>query len=226
MARGIYPVVAVVDASGARILGDDDVAPRVQAMLAGRLTHPDGPRRRRDRGRCPHERAVLRLARADHARQGGLRAQGHRPRAQRDRHAVRRRHRLRRREPVPRPAQDQRALRPHRLRRRRQVQRVREPAGRRRAPRRHARVLLRPDRRHRAQPGQRVRADPRDDLHRDEQALRGRDRRRRGRCRARGRPALPADVRRVRRRRARLRRDGRPRRTRCRRRWRPAGTRA
>jgi proteasome beta subunit len=44
MSRGIYPVVAVVDAGGARILGDDDVAPRVQAMLAGRLTHPDGPR--------------------------------------------------------------------------------------------------------------------------------------------------------------------------------------
>ena len=43
MARGIYPVVAVVDARGARILGDDDVAPRVQAMLAGRLNHPDGP---------------------------------------------------------------------------------------------------------------------------------------------------------------------------------------
>lgn len=44
MSRGIYPVVAVVDAGGARILGDDDVAPRVQSMLAGRLTHPDGPR--------------------------------------------------------------------------------------------------------------------------------------------------------------------------------------
>jgi proteasome beta subunit len=43
MARGIFPVVAVVDPGGARILGDDDVAPRVQAMLAGRLTHPDGP---------------------------------------------------------------------------------------------------------------------------------------------------------------------------------------
>lgn len=43
MARGIYPVVAVVDPRGARILGDEDVAPRVQDMLAGRLTHPDGP---------------------------------------------------------------------------------------------------------------------------------------------------------------------------------------
>jgi proteasome beta subunit len=41
--RGIYPVVGVVDASGARILGDVEVAPRVSAMLAARQTHPDGP---------------------------------------------------------------------------------------------------------------------------------------------------------------------------------------
>jgi proteasome beta subunit len=43
MARGIFPVVAVVDAGGARILGDADVAPRVETMLAGRAVHPDGP---------------------------------------------------------------------------------------------------------------------------------------------------------------------------------------
>ncbi len=43
MARGIYPVIGVVDAAGARILGDDDVAPRVQAMLDARMSRPDGP---------------------------------------------------------------------------------------------------------------------------------------------------------------------------------------
>ena len=43
VARGIFPVVAVVDASGARLLGDDAVAPVVEAMLAARSTRPDGP---------------------------------------------------------------------------------------------------------------------------------------------------------------------------------------
>lgn len=43
MTRGIYPVVAVVDSTGARILGDDVVAPAVQQMMAGRAIHPDGP---------------------------------------------------------------------------------------------------------------------------------------------------------------------------------------
>ncbi len=43
MARGIFPVVAVVDAQGARVLRDDEVAPRVAAMLTGRSLHPDGP---------------------------------------------------------------------------------------------------------------------------------------------------------------------------------------
>ena len=43
VSRGIFPVVAVVDAAGARILGDDAVAPVVQQMLAGRSVHPDGP---------------------------------------------------------------------------------------------------------------------------------------------------------------------------------------
>ena len=44
MNRGIYPVVAVVDADGARILDEQDVGTRVQAMMAGRAVHPDGPR--------------------------------------------------------------------------------------------------------------------------------------------------------------------------------------
>ena len=43
MARGIYPVVAVVDRSGARILADADVQPRVRAMVDARMTRPDGP---------------------------------------------------------------------------------------------------------------------------------------------------------------------------------------
>ena len=42
MARGIYPVVAIVDASGVRILSDDEVAPVVRAMLEARATRPDG----------------------------------------------------------------------------------------------------------------------------------------------------------------------------------------
>ena len=44
------------------------------------------------------------------------------------------------------------------------LQRVREPAHRRRPARRHARLLLRPARRHRPRAGQRLRADPRHDL--------------------------------------------------------------
>ena len=43
MNRGIFPVVAVVDREGARVLDDADVGARVQAMMAGRATHPDGP---------------------------------------------------------------------------------------------------------------------------------------------------------------------------------------
>ena len=116
---------------------------------------------------------------------------------------------VRRREPLARPAQDQRDLRPDRVRRGRQVQRVREPADRRRPARRPARLLLRPPRRHRPRPGQRLRPDARHDLHRVEQALRGRDRRRRGRRDRRRRPDLPAHLRRLGRRRARVRRDGR-----------------
>ena len=49
--------------------------------------------------------------------------------------------------------------------------------------RRPARLLLRPPRRHRPRARQRLRADARHDLHPGVQALRGRDRRRRGRRR-------------------------------------------
>lgn len=43
MARGIYPVVATVDASGVRMLDEEVLAPVVRAMVADRLERPDGP---------------------------------------------------------------------------------------------------------------------------------------------------------------------------------------
>ena len=91
---------------------------------------------------------------------------------------------VRRREPVARAAQGQRDLRPDRVRRGRQVQRVREPA---RWPASGYADLRGYSydraRRHRPRPGQRLRPDPRHDLHHRAEALRGRDRRRRGRRR-------------------------------------------
>ena len=57
-----------------------------------------------------------------------------------------------------------RDLRPDRVRRGRSLQRVREPAHRRRPPRRHARLRLRPPRRHRPRAGQRLRPDARQHL--------------------------------------------------------------
>ena len=93
------------------------------------------------------------------------------------------------------------------------LQRVREPPHRRRPAGRHARLRLRPSRRHRARAGQRLRPDPRHDLLlRRREALRGRAVRRRDRRRGRRRPDLPAHLRRPGRRRARLRGDGRRRR--------------
>lgn len=50
MTRGIYPVIAVVDADGARVLTDDEVAPLVRAMLEARSVHPDGPPAATDAG--------------------------------------------------------------------------------------------------------------------------------------------------------------------------------
>lgn len=42
-ARGIYPVIARVTREGVTMLGDDEVGPRVQRMLALRHENPDGP---------------------------------------------------------------------------------------------------------------------------------------------------------------------------------------
>lgn len=42
MARGIYPVVATVDAAGVHVLTDDEVAPRVRVMMDARMLRPDG----------------------------------------------------------------------------------------------------------------------------------------------------------------------------------------
>jgi len=41
--RRIFPVVAVVDADGVRILGDDEIGGVVQQVVDARLTSPDGP---------------------------------------------------------------------------------------------------------------------------------------------------------------------------------------
>lgn len=43
LARGIYPVVAVVDGQGYRRLGDDEVGAVVTALVADRTGRPDGP---------------------------------------------------------------------------------------------------------------------------------------------------------------------------------------
>jgi hypothetical protein len=43
MARGIYPVVAVVGAQGVRLLSDDDTSTYVRTMVDARMTRPDGP---------------------------------------------------------------------------------------------------------------------------------------------------------------------------------------
>ena len=111
--------------------------------------------------------------------------------------------------PLAGAAQGQRDLRPDRVRGGRSLQRVREPPDRGRTARRHARLRLRPARRHRSRARQRLRPDPRHDLlHGWREALRGRDLRRRGGRRARGRPAVPAHLRRPGRRRARICRDG------------------
>ncbi len=42
LARGIYPVVAVVDADGSRILGDSEVGPVVEGIVADRRTRQAG----------------------------------------------------------------------------------------------------------------------------------------------------------------------------------------
>ncbi len=42
VARGIYPVVASVGAGGVHLLADEELAPRVRAMLAARSASPEG----------------------------------------------------------------------------------------------------------------------------------------------------------------------------------------
>jgi len=44
LTRGIYPVVAVVDADGYRRLTEDELDPVVRSVVAGRQSRPDGPR--------------------------------------------------------------------------------------------------------------------------------------------------------------------------------------
>jgi proteasome beta subunit len=43
VSRRIFPVVAVIDSGGFRRIDDDDLAGRVDRMLAGRMDRPDGP---------------------------------------------------------------------------------------------------------------------------------------------------------------------------------------
>lgn len=43
LTRRIFPVVAIADANGVRVLSDDDVWPVVQRVVDARLTRPDGP---------------------------------------------------------------------------------------------------------------------------------------------------------------------------------------
>ena len=210
LTRRIFPVVQVMTADGGYRMPDAEVAAIADRVIAGRMSRPDGPAAPLDGG--GHAMSMpfyvspeqLMKDRADFARKGIARGRSVVAVQYADGilFVVR--------EPVAGAAQGLGDLRPDRVRRGRPLQRVREPAHRRRPPRRHARLRLRPPRRHRPRPRQRLRADARHDLlQRWREAVRGgalrrRDRRRRGR-----RPALPADVRRPGRRRARLRRDGR-----------------
>ena len=140
MLRGIYPIVATIDADGWQRLDDDDLAQRFarhrrRGALAMSMPFYVAPEQ-------------MMKDRADYARKGIARG--------RALVAVRFVDGIvdRRREPVRHAAQGQRDLRPHRVRRRRQVQRVR-PAPRRRRPGRRPQglpVLAR--RRRRPQPRQ------------------------------------------------------------------------
>ena len=71
--RGIYPMVAIIDTDGFRLLDDDDVAARAQDLLAD----PSAAATRAGR-RVSREHAVLRLSRADDEGPRRLRAEGHR----------------------------------------------------------------------------------------------------------------------------------------------------
>ena len=153
--RKIFPVVMTATANGTHRLTESETATIAEAVVApGSATRAAEHRRRsrpllssvpfRSEETARRGHAVLRLTRADHARPLGVRPQGHHPGPQRRRDELRRRCAVRRGEPVQGAAQGQRDLRPDRLRRRRSVQRVREPAGGRRADGRPARLLVRP----------------------------------------------------------------------------------
>ena len=59
--RRIYPLLAVVDAHGVRMLDEAACAEIVEAVIECAAAAPTGPRRRCEE--TPHEHAVLRLAR-------------------------------------------------------------------------------------------------------------------------------------------------------------------
>ena len=195
LTRRIFPIVSVITADGHTRMSQDQVAAIADEVVAARMQRPDGPAPPMTRASAASDRlserpgmllrlakrgldeyAFLRLARAADEGPGGLRAQRHRPWTLRRGGAVRRRRAVRLREPLGRAAQDQRDLRPDRVRGRRSLQRVREPPDRRGPARRHARLLLRPSRRHRSRPGERLRPDARHDLLEwGREALRDRD---------------------------------------------------
>ena len=50
LARGIFPVVAVVDSNGYRRLADDELRPIVESVLTARQIAPNGPRAQMDGG--------------------------------------------------------------------------------------------------------------------------------------------------------------------------------
>ena len=179
MTRRIFPVVQVITADGGRRLPDDEVAAIADRVIAGRMTRPDGPAAALTlEGRDPGfpmsmpfyvSPEQLMKDRADFARKGIARgrsvavvqyADGVLFVSENPSQAL---HKV------------SRDLRPDRVRRGGPLQRVREPADRRRPARRHARLRLRPPRRHRPRAGQRLRPDARHDLlQRRREALRGR----------------------------------------------------
>ena len=119
--RGIYPVVATIEADGFARVADDDLRQRYEAIAAEVGSAMSTP------FYVAPEQVMK--DRADYARKGIARGRAAVAVIYADGVA------LVRREPVEHPAQGQRDLRPHRLRRRRQVQRVR-PAPRGRGARR------------------------------------------------------------------------------------------
>ena len=200
--RGIYPTVATITADGFERVEDDRGGRALPARSSQRKTGRQGTSQ-------PMSHAVLRRARAGDEGPGRLRPEGHRPGPAAGRPQLRRRHPALRREPVEHPAQGQRDLRPHRLRRCRQVQRVRPAAHGRRPPRRPQGLPYTREDVDARSAGQRLRPDPRPDLHPRDEADRGRDPRGRGRRTTGRRPAVPHPLRRHRRRRGRLHRPRR-----------------